>query len=382
MTAAFITFAQEQVAAALLRRDGTIRERGSRAITIDIARPSASTDADQCYNCFQTGHFARECVSAPACRRCRQTGHAAADCRETPAASSNRRRVCGRCGDPTHHAGACHWSNETIRENSEQHIGVATLSRWGTGNAEAAGGPPGRPGGPPDTPASRVGGQAATWATPSTQGVGGQVTPATTPELTTLTKRLNDLETRSALNHSNVLAAISAQQDLVDTGFDEVRRNQATAVAGLHSALTRNITSAIATASQHQEASMRTMMAMISQMTGMQVPTLPTSARPQIGNGVQPQPSNGAGTQQLLGNGNTEAAGQLPQITLDGHNFAGTQQIQAAPQESESYREAQSRAREAIQQATSRRTGAPDIIDAQTNPAANAAERGPSGTPQ
>ena len=75
---AFITLAHEQVAAALLRANDTIRERGigGRPIDIDIARSKQSSSGNQCYICYQEGHFARECVSAAACRRCRQTGHA------------------------------------------------------------------------------------------------------------------------------------------------------------------------------------------------------------------------------------------------------------------------------------------------------------------
>jgi len=137
MHLAFISLEHEQVAAALLRSDGTIRERGSRALAIDIARPASQASTGQCYNCYKDGHFARECVSAAACRRCRKTGHTAADCTETAAAIGAGQRVCCRCGDGTHHAGICHWSNTTILEDSDQRIGVATLTRWGTGDSHA-----------------------------------------------------------------------------------------------------------------------------------------------------------------------------------------------------------------------------------------------------
>jgi len=268
--------------------------------------------------------------------------------------------VCYRCGDPTHHAGTCHWSNETINEDSEQRLGFPTLNRWGTNNANPANAGPAAP----NTPASANGAQA--WGTPTT-AAGSQVNAVSTPELATITSRLQALETGRLTNRTNLLAAMNAQAEVVDAGFEEVRHSQATAVAGLQSSISRNITTAVRSASEDTNARLNDIMRMMSQITGIPIGT----AAAQIGGGPQPQ----------IGNGN--GAG-LPQITLAGHNFATPQDtLPAPPQASATYLERREQARLAMQRAGGDTlAGAPDVLDGHTDPVAGAAGQGTTGTPQ
>ena len=151
---------------------------------------------------------------------------------------------------------------------------------------------------------------------------------------------MNELETRSAANRTNLIAAIEAQADMVDTGFAEARRNQAAAVAGLQASLGRNVSAAIAMASQQTDARLSAMMHMMSQLTGMPTPPLPPIGQPQIG--------HGQGTQPQIGNGEA-TSGQLPQITLAGHHFAVAQETaQPAALAASGYEAARTRAREAL----------------------------------
>jgi hypothetical protein len=178
--------------------------------------------------------------------------------------------------------------------------------------------------------------------------------------------RLDALETRGAADRSNMLAALTAQAAMVDTGFEEVRSNQAAAVAGLHHSLSHSITMAITAASAQTESSLATMMAMMRQATGIQDAQAPS----QIGNGAQPQIGNGAAT--------PGSAPGLQQITLAGSNFAAQQApLLAPPPVSEAYAASRARVIEAMQLA-----GAPAILDASSDPLAGPPAPGSMGPPQ
>ena len=378
---AFITLEHEQVAAALLRANGTIRERGNggRPIAIDIARSKQSSSGNQCYNCFQEGHFARECVSAAACRRCRQTGHSAADCVEAVAAVPGQ-RVCARCGDGTHGSHACHWSNETISTDSEQRTGYPSLTRWGNAN-EAAAGP--TAGAAPAAPQPTNGERGAAWTTPA---AGGQATQVSTPEMQTMTKRLEDLETRTNSDRQAMHDALAAQSSLMDTGFEEVRTNQAAAVTGLHAAITGNMTRAIATIGARSDSQFTQIMAMMSAATGLSAAPITGPAQPQITAG----PTGAPGQQPLLGNGvngtTTQPAASappVPHVTLAGHNFAGpTGQLLAPPEASQAYLDMRERARLTLAAVGPRRE-ATAVLDGHTEPPpAGGDGQGAAGPPQ
>jgi len=188
-----------------------------------------------------------------------------------------------------------------------------------------------------------------------------------------ITDRLHALETQSAIDRANMITALSAQTDMVDTGFEEVRTNQAAAVAGLHTSLTRDLSAAIRSAGQNTDNRMTQLMNMIQQLTGVARPQVAGAGQPQIEHGIQAQ----------LGNAST-MPGQLPQIVLDGHNFAAPSEPPAAAlQASTGFAAARERAREAIRVAGAL-PGAPDIIDAHTDPTGGAAGAGPGtmGPPQ
>ena len=157
--AAWIAFEHEHLAAALLRASGSLRAAGGGGgrLYVSLARSNAQTTTPgQCYKCYGTGHFARECVAPAACRRCHQPGHLAATCSNNPVGGSSLK--CYRCGDGAHTTSMCHWSDLVILANSTTRTGHGSLYSYNTVTPPTApqptlpstsgtgGGPP--PGGP------------------------------------------------------------------------------------------------------------------------------------------------------------------------------------------------------------------------------------------
>ena len=113
-------------------------------------------------------------------------------------------------------------------------------------------------------------------------------------------------------------------------------------------------------------------MTMMQQISGVARPPLAGPGQLQLGPGTQAQLTAG-GT----------VPGQLPQIVLAGNNFAVSEPPSAAPQASAAFAASRERAREAIR-AVGSLPGAPDIIDAHTDPTGGPAGAGPGtmGPPQ
>ena len=254
---------------------------------------------------------------------------------------------------------------------------MATLNRWGSalfdphaarnGNANPAGA--GTAGAGPGTPAG------AWWATPAvtpTTTSGSQAAPVSAPEIATLTRRLDKLETAHTTSHTNLLTAIDAQATTaVDAGFEDARQNQAAAVGSLRTSIRGNITSAVKAQGERTAGQLAAIMKMMSQITGIPLGT----AQAQVAAAAQPQ----------LGNGEATPGAGIPQLTLAGSNFADAPAAPSAPPQAPSaYTEAKERARLATQRAREGHTfaGAPEVIDGHTGPALGGAGPGMEGHPQ
>ena len=86
-----------------------------------------------------------------------------------------------------------------------------------------------------------------------------------------------------------------------------------------------------------------------------------------------------------IGNGAATPGAGIQQLTLAGNNFAATPEAPSAmPQASSAYADARERARLATQRARASNTfaGAPEVLDANTDPAPGGAGADTAGNPQ